>query len=103
AGREPYFHETAEWLRPLTEPPFAALSYCQGDFQAHAFTLGGLATRPSGEVLDADGQPIAGLYAAGRTACGLPRWGEGYASGLSVGDSAFLRRLAGRPAAPAHG
>ncbi|CEA02694.1 fumarate reductase/succinate dehydrogenase flavoprotein domain-containing protein [Pseudomonas saudimassiliensis] len=101
-GRDPYFHKTAEWLRPLTEPPFAALSYCQGDFQAHAFTLGGLATRPSGEVLDADGQPIAGLYAAGRTACGLPRWGEGYASGLSLGDSTFFGRLAGRHAASAN-
>lgn len=98
-GHDPYFHKTAEWLRPLTEPPFAALSYCKGDFQGHAFTLGGLATRPGGEVLDADAQPIAGLYAAGRTACGLPRWGEGYSSGLSLGDSTFFGRLAGRSAA----
>lgn len=98
-GQDPYFHKTAEWLRPLTTPPFAALSYCKGDFQGHAFTLGGLATRPSGEVLDADAQPIAGLYAAGRTACGLPRWGEGYSSGLSLGDSTFFGRLAGRSAA----
>lgn len=102
-GRDPYFHKAAEWLRPLTEPPFAALSYCKGDFQAHAFTLGGLATRPSGEVLDADGQPIAGLYAAGRTACGLPRWGEGYSSGLSLGDSTFFGRKAGGSAAAADG
>jgi len=50
-------------------------------------------------VLDADAQPIAGLYAAGRTACGLPRWGEGYSSGLSLGDSTFFGRLAGRSAA----
>ncbi|PRB84015.1 FAD-dependent oxidoreductase [Pseudomonas sp. MYb185] len=98
-GRDPYFHKTAEWLRPLTEPPFAALSYCKGDFQGHAFTLGGLATLPSGEVLDGDAQPIAGLYAAGRTACGLPRWGEDYCSGLSLGDSTFFGRLAGRSAA----
>ncbi|WP_185268406.1 FAD-dependent oxidoreductase [Halopseudomonas xiamenensis] len=98
-GQDPYFHKTAEWLRSLTEPPFAALSYCKGDFQGHAFTLGGLAARPSGEVLDAEAQPIAGLYAAGRTACGLPRWGEGYSSGLSLGDSTFFGRLAGRSAA----
>ena len=98
-GQDPYFHKTAEWLRPLTEPPFAAMSYCKGDFQAHAFTLGGLATQPSGEVLDADGTPVAGLYAAGRTACGLPRWGEGYSSGLSLGDSTFFGRQAGRNAA----
>ena len=94
-GADPEFHKTAEWLRPLTEPPFAALSYCKGDFKGYAFTLGGLATRPTGEVLDADGQPIAGLYAAGRTACGLPRWGEGYSSGLSLGDSTFFGRRAG--------
>lgn len=98
-GRDPLLHKAAEWLRPLSEPPFAALSYCSGDFGAHAFTLGGLATRPTGEVLDADGQPIAGLYAAGRTACGLPRWGEGYSSGLSLGDSTFFGRQAGLRAA----
>lgn len=98
-GLDPYFHKSAEWLRPLSKPPFAALSYCQGDIDAHAFTLGGLATRPGGEVLDGDGQPIQGLYAAGRTACGLPRWGEGYSSGLSLGDSTFFGRLAGKSAA----
>jgi 3-oxo-5alpha-steroid 4-dehydrogenase len=98
-GQDPYFHKDSEWLRPLSEPPFAALSYCQGDIDGHAFTLGGLATRPSGQVLDADARPIVGLYAAGRTACGLPRWGEGYSSGLSLGDSTFFGRQAGRAVA----
>ena len=41
------------------------------------FTLGGLDTLPTGEVLTTDGDPIPGLYAAGRTCCGLPRSGEG--------------------------
>ncbi len=99
SGQDPYFHKAEEWLRPLTQPPFAALSYCKGEFQGHAFTLGGLSTRPSGEVLDGDSKPIEGLYAAGRTACGLPRWGEGYSSGLSLGDSTFFGRLAGQSAA----
>lgn len=98
-GADPYFHKSQEWLKPLLTPPFAALSYCQGDVEGHAFTLGGLATRPSGEVLNADGEPITGLYAAGRTACGLPRWGEGYSSGLSLGDSTFFGRQAGASAA----
>ncbi|OEY66340.1 FAD-dependent oxidoreductase [Marinobacter sp. X15-166B] len=101
AGQDPYFHKHAGWLRPLLSPPFAALSYCRGDIEGHAFTLGGLATRPTGEVLNADGQIISGLYAAGRTACGLPRWGEGYSSGLSLGDSTFFGRQAGRSAANA--
>ncbi|MCL5041310.1 MAG: FAD-dependent oxidoreductase [Gammaproteobacteria bacterium] len=97
-GEDPYLHKSQDWLRPLTEPPFAALSYCKGDYQGHAFTLGGLSTNPDGAVLDADGQPIVGLYAAGRTACGLPRWGEGYSSGLSLGDSTFFGRQAGKAA-----
>lgn len=94
-GRDPYFHKAEKWLRPLATPPFAALSYCRGDIEGHAFTLGGLATRPTGEVLNADGSTISGLFAAGRTACGLPRWGEGYSSGLSLGDSTFFGRQAG--------
>lgn len=98
---DPYFHKSSDWLRPLSKPPFAAISYCLGDIEAHAFTLGGLSTQPTGEVLNADGVPVQGLYAAGRTACGLPRWGEGYSSGLSLGDSTFFGRLAGRSAASA--
>ncbi|WP_341643785.1 FAD-dependent oxidoreductase [Thauera sp. SDU_THAU2] len=98
-GRDPLFHKATDWLRPLTAAPFAALSYCAGELNAHAFTMGGLHTRPSGEVLDADGRPIAGLYAAGRCACGLPRWGEGYSSGMSLGDSTFFGRQAGMTAA----
>ena len=46
------------------------------------FTLGGLETLPTGEVLDVDGNVIPKLYAAGRTTAGLPRTGKGYASGM---------------------
>jgi 3-oxo-5alpha-steroid 4-dehydrogenase len=56
------------------------------------FTLGGLHTSPWGEVLDADDQPIAGLYAAGRTTSGIAA--PGYASGLSIGDGTFFGRHA---------
>lgn len=100
-GEDPYFHKDAKWLRALTEPPFAALSYCASDFDASYFTLGGLNTLPTGQVVNVDGAPIAGLYAAGRTACGLPRWGEGYSSGMSLGDSTFFGRQAGLNAARA--
>lgn len=99
AGEDPLFHKDAKWLHALAEPPFAALSYCADDFPASYFTLGGLHTLPTGQVLDIDGEPIPGLYAAGRTACGLPRWGEGYSSGMSLGDSTFFGRQAGRHAA----
>ena len=60
--------------------------------------VAGLQEQTSGTML-LDGQPIAGLFAAGRSACGLPRWGEGYSSGLSIGDSTFFGRQAGRSAA----
>ncbi len=83
----------------IGEPPFAALSYAEADYPASMFTLGGLATLPDGRVLDADGTAIPGLYAAGRTACGIPRWGDGYSSGMSLGDSTFFGRQAGRHAA----
>src|SRR5581483_8185907 len=93
-GRDPLFRKGAKWLKPLTAPPFVALD-CRIDlcFYSH-FTLGGLDTLPSGEVLDADRQPVPGLYAAGRTACGLPRWGAGYSSGMSLADATWFGRQA---------
>ncbi|MGB1175495.1 MAG: FAD-binding protein, partial [Luminiphilus sp.] len=65
------------------------------------FTLGGLDTTVDGVVLNAEGSAINGLYAAGRTACGVPRRGDGYASGSSVGDATFSGRRAGRHVATA--
>ena len=98
-GADPLFHKARKWLKPLDEPPFVALD-CRIDHCFYAsFTLGGLDTLPSGEVLDAERQVIPGLFAAGRTACGLPRWGEGYSSGLSLADATFFGREAGRRAA----
>jgi 3-oxo-5alpha-steroid 4-dehydrogenase len=99
AGEDPRFHKASKWLRPLAEPPFGALSYCASDYGALFFTLGGLSTLPTGQVLTPDREIIPGLYAAGRTACGLPRWGDGYSSGLSLADSTFFGREAGRQAA----
>jgi 3-oxo-5alpha-steroid 4-dehydrogenase len=98
-GLDPLFHKAGKWLKPLTEPPFVALD-CRIDHCFYAsFTLGGLDTLPGGEVLDAERKVIGGLFAAGRTACGLPRWGEGYSSGLSLADATFFGREAGRRAA----
>lgn len=98
-GEDPLFHKAAEWLKPI-EGPYVALDCTpgRGAFFPY-FTLGGLDTRPSGEVLTPAADIIPGLYAAGRTACGVPRRGEGYASGLSVGDATFSGRMAGIAAA----
>ncbi|MCS5594574.1 MAG: FAD-dependent oxidoreductase [Porticoccaceae bacterium] len=99
AGNDELFHKDPVWLKPL-EPPFVALDVTpgRGAFYPY-FTLGGLDTLPTGEVLKASGDVITGLYAVGRTACGIPRRGEGYASGMSVGDATFTGRQAGMAAA----
>jgi 3-oxo-5alpha-steroid 4-dehydrogenase len=97
-GDDPLFHKTAPWLQPLDQPPFAALACHLGEAFYPFFTLGGLEARPTGEVLMPSGAIVPGLYAAGRTACGLPRDGEGYSSGMSLADCTFFGRLAGRSA-----
>jgi 3-oxo-5alpha-steroid 4-dehydrogenase len=101
AGVDPAFHKSDAWLKPLTGP-FVALDCTPGAgaFLPH-FTLGGLDTTVDGAVLNAEGSAINGLYAAGRTACGVPRRGDGYASGSSVGDATFSGRRAGRHVATA--
>jgi succinate dehydrogenase/fumarate reductase flavoprotein subunit len=99
AGADPLFHKARKWLKPLNEPPFVAID-CRIDHCFYAsFTLGGLDSLPTGEVVDSDRQVIGGLFAAGRTTCGLPRWGEGYSSGLSLADASFFGRAAGKRAA----
>jgi 3-oxo-5alpha-steroid 4-dehydrogenase len=98
-GEDPLFRKQSDWLDPI-EPTIAAIDITPGRHGNYvAFTLGGLATRPTGEVLRLNEEIIPGLFAAGRTTCSLPRRAEGYASGLSVGDVTFFGRLAGRQAA----
>lgn len=106
--QDPLFHKTAEWLKPLNKPPFALLEYSASEMTAVImpgtkgpliFTLGGLKTLNTGEVVNLDNEIISGLYAAGRATAGLPRTAKGYASGMSVGDATFFGRLAGRSAA----
>jgi predicted oxidoreductase len=97
-GEDPLFHKAQEWLAPLVKPPFALIEWSLPKLKPTCFTLGGLDTLPTGEVLTPDREPIPGLYAAGRTAAGIPRTGKGYASGMSVADATFFGRLAGRSA-----
>ena len=93
---------TVDWLFVHLQPPLVALDITpgRGAFVPY-FTLGGLDTRTTGEVLTTQGEVIPGLYAAGRTACGVVRRAEGYSSGMSVGDATFSGRMAGRQAAEA--
>jgi 3-oxo-5alpha-steroid 4-dehydrogenase len=95
-GEDPLFHKRPPVLTPLV-PPLAAFDLRANAFVYAPFTLGGLHTRCDGAVLDLDGEPIPGLYAAGRTTSGVAA--QGYCSGLSLGDSTFFGRWAGRSAA----
>ena len=97
-GDDPMFRKSQAYLRPLQGPPYKAwdLSVAKAFFPAHTF--GGLHTTTSGQVLNSFGGVIPGLYAAGRTAAGLPT-APYIASGLSVGDCTFFGRRAGKAAA----
>lgn len=99
-GEDPLFHKRTPYLKPLDQPPYAALDFSlKGGAWFPAFTFGGLDITVDGEVLSTEGNVVTGLYAAGRTACGLPRCGSSYASGMSIGDASYFGRRAGAAAA----
>jgi 3-oxo-5alpha-steroid 4-dehydrogenase len=98
-GRDPLFDKRAPILTPLDQGPFIALELNFQTSYFSFFTLGGLRTSPEAEVLDRTGAPIPGLFAAGRCTSGLPAWGHGYSSGMSLADCTFFGRQAGRKAA----
>ena len=84
----------------LNQGPFYALdiSVTNPVFPLGALTLGGLRVdEDNGAVLDDNGLAIPGLYAAGRTALGIPS--HLYISGLSLADCVFSGRRAGVAAA----
>lgn len=98
-GEDPAFKKASKWIRPLDKAPYAALDLSVDQSVWAVFTLGGLDTKASGEVLTVDGSVVEGLYAAGRASAGLTRSGSHYASGMSIGGGSFFGRLAGKTAA----
>lgn len=98
-GEDPRFHKHPDWLQPLIEAPYAALDCSLGHAAYMGFTLGGLRTSVNGEVLDAGGLPVGGLYAAGACASNIAQDGAGYSSGTCIGEGTFFGRRAGRHAA----
>lgn len=99
-GAEDSMGKKASLTRALVEPPFVAID-CGIKNRRMPFvilSMGGLLTdEESGLVLDDDGDSIAGLYAAGRTAVSI--CSASYVSGLSLSDCVFSGRRAGRHAA----
>jgi 3-oxo-5alpha-steroid 4-dehydrogenase len=100
SGQTDPLGKSAESCQALRQGPFYALdiSVSSGVLPLGALTLGGLKVdENSGQVLDANASPIQGLYAAGRTAVGIPS--NLYISGLSLADCVFSGRRAGAAAA----
>ncbi|NLV78162.1 MAG: FAD-dependent oxidoreductase [Rhodococcus sp.] len=92
-GVDPVLGKKSEWVKPIGTPVAALdLRNCTA-----GFTLGGLRTTVDSEVLHVSGEPIPGLFAAGRCTSGVCAWG--YASGTSLGDGSFFGRRAGVSAA----
>jgi 3-oxo-5alpha-steroid 4-dehydrogenase len=73
-GRPDENGKAKKLLGRIVRRPFWAVNYSTSNYFSFVgvFTLGGLkVASETGEVVDRDGQPIHGLYAAGRAAVGL--------------------------------
>ena len=78
-------------LRALTDAPFYAMPIYPGDIG----TNGGLTTNASAQVTDANGKPIAGLYAVGNNAASA--MGESYpGAGVTIGPAMTFGYVAAR-------
>lgn len=99
AGTDPDFHKAPEFLAPQDNGPWAVFDLSLGKAMYAGFTMGGMATSVDGEVLDAAGVPIPGLYAAGACAANIAQDSKGYASGTQLGEGSYFGRRAGRHAA----
>lgn len=96
-GRPDDLGKDDAFRRPLTTPPFHVMDVGirSKRFPCPTLTLGGLVvSEETGAVLQPGGDPIPGLFAAGRTAVGVSS--ENYVSGLSIADCVFSGRRAGR-------
>ena len=98
-GEDPAFHKGAKWLKPLVNPPYAALDMSLGKANYVGFPLGGLRVTIDAQVVREDGSVIEGLYAAGGCASNIAQDGLGYSSGTCIGESTFFGRRAGVHAA----
>lgn len=85
-------------LGPLERGPFTAVQLVPGDLG----TKGGLLTDAEARVLDIDGRPIAGLYAAGNTTASV--MGRTYPGpGATIAPAVIFGYRAGRDAAARSG
>lgn len=83
----------SNWANPLDTPPYRAYPTTCGI----TFTFGGVRISPDGAVLDAGGDPIGGLFAAGELVGGL--FWHNYPGGSGLTAGAVFGRIAGTSAA----
>ncbi len=82
----------SNWARPIDQGPYMAYPVMAGI----CFTYGGIKTDSHARVVDADGRPVPGLYAAGE-ATGL--YHQVYTGATSVLRGAVFGKIAGEHAA----
>ncbi len=85
----------SNWARPISKPPFLAYPIICGN----CFTFGGLKVNANAQVLDTDGVPIRGLYAAGET---IGLYYGTYTGATSVLRGAVFGRQAGKHCTSSH-
>lgn len=85
----------SNWALPLDTPPYEGYAVTCGI----TFTFGGLRINPQAQVLDTEGRPIPGLFAAGEIVGGLFYYNYPGGAGLMAG--AVFGRIAGSSAAAA--
>ena len=86
AGEDVYFHRPESTLTPIATPPFYAVK-CEPEILN---TDGGPRRSARGEVLDPDGSPIPGLYAAGEFGS---IWSNYYQGGGNLGECCAFGRI----------
>eukprot|EP00756_Hemistasia_phaeocysticola_P013008 Hpha_TRINITY_DN15243_c2_g1::TRINITY_DN15243_c2_g1_i1::g.65948::m.65948/K16051/tesI; 3-oxo-5alpha-steroid 4-dehydrogenase len=100
AGEDKQFKKNKKFLSAIENGPYYAIHFAAANtlWMTPFLTLGGLKVDFStGLVLNDQGDKIQGLYAAGRSASGIPA--VSYVSGLSIADCVFSGRRAARHAA----
>jgi len=85
----------SNWANILDTPPFEAYAVTCGI----TFTFGGLRINTGAQVMSTDGEPIAGLYAAGELVGGIFYFN--YPGGTGLTNGSVFGRIAGANAAKA--
>ena len=83
----------SNWANTLDTPPFEAYAVTCGI----TFTFGGLRINTNAQVMDTDGAPMPGLYAAGELVGGIFYFN--YPGGTGLTNGAVFGRIAGMSAA----